>query len=119
MNPWAILGVVLAVIATAGGAYLKGGADARNACEAEAARDERVAQQATASAAAAAASAISSIGVQHVRVTQQLEREVREVPVYRECRATAAGLRDINAALTGAEPEPAGGVAVSAASAPD
>jgi hypothetical protein len=74
-------------------------------------REARAAQIATAAAADAAASAIQSIKVRHVTIRQSLEREVREVPVYTspDCRLSAAGLRDLNAALSGdAASAPAG-----------
>ena len=48
MNPWFMLGSVLALVAALGGAYLQGRADGKDQCTAELVRDARVAQIASA-----------------------------------------------------------------------
>lgn len=111
MNPYALLGIVLAVGAMTGGAYWQGRNDGENKIVAQQAREDAIAATATAAATDAAASAISKIKVQHRTITQEVQRDVIEKPVYRDpgCKHDADSLRSINAALTGAaRPEAAG-----------
>ena len=61
------------------------------------------------SAASATAGVIAKIRVQHTTIRQEVEREIRENVVYRDCQHSPVQLQRINAALTGARPEPAGG----------
>lgn len=76
----------------------------KNSCEASASREERVALKAGTAAAEKAAEAISKLKVTHETIRQDTIREVVERPVYRECRHSPDGLRNINAALTATEP---------------
>lgn len=114
MNPWWLLGAVAVV----GLAYLQGRSDGMDACTAQAAREDKVAAVATEAAASAAAQAIARIRVTHTTVQQEVQREVRDNVVYRDCSHSPAGLRHLNAALTG-RPEPAGGGDVPGADAAD
>lgn len=117
MNSTVILCAIVLAAAGAFGAYIQGRHDGRSVCQSQQARDEKVAQIAGAAAAASAAEAISQIEVKHVTIRQQLETQVREVPVFRDCHAPADVVRKLNAALTGAdEAAPAG--QLPAASAP-
>lgn len=112
-NPWLILAAVLALGASHTFAFVKGGAARENSILAEQKRqDELVAkvQQTT-------AQAIAAIEVKHVTVRQQLETEIREKPVYRDCVADDRVLELVNQAITGAEP--AGGGVVPGTSADD
>lgn len=109
MNPYVLLGGLVAFLIAVGGAYLQGRSDGADKCEAEQARDERVAQIATAAAADAAASAISKIEVKNATIRQTLEREIIEKPVYRDCRSGPDAVRVFNSAIDSPE----------AASAPD
>lgn len=110
MNPWALLGIVLAVGAMVGGAYYQGRQDGESKIVAQEAREREIAAEAVDAANNTAAQAIASIKVQHRTVTQEVQREVAERVVYRECLHSPDGLRNINAAITGrAQPEPAGG----------
>jgi hypothetical protein len=52
----------------------------------------------------AAAKAIARIEVKNVTIRQRLETEIREKPVYRDCRMDADGLRLVNEAITGTAP---------------
>lgn len=109
MNPYTLLGGVLlwvASIAAAGWWSYGAGRDSEIASQA---REDRTAAVATEAAASAAAHAISQIKVQHRTVTQEVQREVLERPVYRDCVHSPDQLQRINAALTGSRPEPAGG----------
>lgn len=118
MSLYAALIAGLLWAASIAGSYFYGvevgddGATARQAREADVRRETReLAQQ-------GAAAAISEIEVKHVTIRQRVEREIREHPVYRDCRHTPGGLRGVNAALTGDDSEPPGGGQLSAASAP-
>lgn len=104
MNPYVLLGGVLAAIVAIGSAYLQGRSDGLDKCEAAQARDERVAQIATAAAADAAASAISRIEVKHATIRQTLEREVIEKPVFRDCRSGPAAVSVFNSSIDPAQP---------------
>ena len=118
MNPAAVLCALITLIAGAGVVYVKGRADGRAVERDKHAAELSIEVRATAAAASAAADAISRIEVKHVTIRQALETQVREVPVFRDCHLPADSLRNLNAALTGAEPASAAG-SVPAASAPD
>jgi len=106
VNPWVLLAGLLAVLAAAGGAYVQGRADGRDACQAAEARDQHVATVASAAAAASAAEAIAKLEVKHVTVRQKLEREVVTKEVFRDCRSGPDALRLFNDSIppTGTEP---------------
>lgn len=116
MNPYVLLGGVLAALVAIGGAYLQGRSDGLDKCEAAAARDERVAQIASVAAADAAASAITKIKVQNTTIKQEVQHEIVETVRYRECVHPDNIVRNINAALTGS-PAPAASSVVPAADA--
>lgn len=103
MNPTVILSALLLAAATSFGAYITGRHDGRAAELATQAREDRAAAVAGAAAASAAAEAITQIEVKHVTIRQQLETQVREVPVFRDCHAPADSVRRLNAAITGAD----------------
>lgn len=105
----AAAGAALAVAAAVAGAYWQGRQDGRDSCEAAAAREERVAQVASAAAASAAAGAIARISVRQVTIRQEVEREIQTRTEYRDCRHSAEQLQRINAALTGGSPASAPG----------
>lgn len=100
-NPWVILGVVLALGASHFYAYHKGGQNAVNAVEAQAARDEKIAQVAFDNAMTATAEAISKIEVKNTTIRQVLEKEIHERPVYRtlDCSHKPDVLGMLNRAL--------------------
>jgi hypothetical protein len=121
MSLTAILAAVLVALAAAGGAYLQGRHDGRDAQLAEAVRDEAVAAIAADAAASAIAANISRVTVMHQTVRQELEREIVEKPVYRDgnCRTGADSLQRFNAALPGSASAASVAGAVSAAHASD
>lgn len=94
-NPWFGVGAIALCIAC----YAAGRHDGSRLEESAQAREERAAQVAYDNAQRAAAEAIAKLEVKHVTYKQQIEREVREVPVYRDCRNTPGGMLAINAAL--------------------
>lgn len=101
MNPTVILSALLVAAASSFGTYLLGRHDGRAAELATQAREDRASAVAGAAAASAAAEAITQIEVKHVTVRQQLETQVREVQVYRDCKATPQVVQKLNEALTG------------------
>lgn len=109
MNPWTILAAVLLVGALTGVAYRQGRADGEDKIVAQQAREAELSQKAVDAANATAAAAIAGIKVQHRTITQEVNREVIERPVYRDCLHSPDQLQRINAAITGAaKAEPAG-----------
>lgn len=95
--------LIIAFLVGCGGAYVVGRYEGKRLAEGEAAVAERVALKAAQASREAAAGAIAQIKVKHQVIHNQLEREVRNVPVYRDpnCRLSPDGLRDLNAALAG------------------
>lgn len=107
MNPRTLLAGVLLLVGLTGGAYWQGRQDGGNACIAEQARDVEVAVIAGEAAASATAAAISKIEVRNVTITQQLQREVIERQVFRDCRSGDDARRLFNSAIPGAAEQPA------------
>jgi hypothetical protein len=101
----ALAGCLTAVIA---GIYFEGKRSGKSECAEKAALVREAAQAAADSAASAAAKAIAGIKVQNRTVYSEVQRDVIEKPVYRDCEHPAGQLQRINAALTGEQPEPAG-----------
>lgn len=100
MNPWLLLGAVLTILA----AFTGGVATGKSWQEGQAAKEEVLIQKAAEAAQLAAAEEISKIEVRNVTIKQKIERETLEVPVYRDCSHTDAGLRVVNEALSGGKP---------------
>nr|MBL8412726.1 hypothetical protein [Dechloromonas sp.] len=110
---WAVLLLALA------GSYAWGRADGRALADAESLRAEQIADAALESARRGAAEEIAKLEVKHVTVQRRIERETREVPVYRDCRHPPGVLRALDDALENrpgaagdrelsAQPRPAG-----------
>lgn len=100
-----LAGALTAVIA---GIYFEGKRAGKAECGEKAALIREAAQAAEQSAASAAAKAIAGIKVQNRTVYSEVQRDVIEKPVYRDCVHPPMQLQRINAALTGEQPEPAG-----------
>lgn len=62
-------------------------------------RETVIAERAIAAAQEGAAKEIAKLEIKHVTLQQRIERETREVPVYRDCRHSADGLQQLNAVL--------------------
>ena len=101
MTPYLTLAAVAMVGVLTGGAYYQGRKDGENKIIAQQAREEQIALKAADAAASAAAQAIARIKVQHRTITQEVQREVIQVPAYRECKHDPSVLRNINAAIAG------------------
>lgn len=104
MNPWLLLGIVIAWGASMWWAREDGKAAATDHCLAEQVRDANVA----AIAGDATASAIAQLRPRITTIKQEVEREIRTNTVYADCRHSPGQLQRINEALTGAASEPAG-----------
>ena len=109
-NPWLIIGALLSIAGALGGGYYWGSVNTRNAVEAAAAREDRVAQIAYEAAQRGAAEEIAKLTVKHVTLRQTLEKEIVHVKSYADCRHTPDAFRVLNNALSGkaAGVEPAG-----------
>lgn len=104
MNPWMLLGIGAAWLASLGAAAgfaYSAGADHCNAVQA---REERTAYIATAAAASAAASAIAGIEIRHTTIRQRAATEIRSEVRYLDCRHPDSVRRLLDAALNNAEP---------------
>ncbi len=102
-NPWMLLAFVIALV----GAYFKGCNDGADLAEGQQAREDQIAATAFSAAQRGAAKAIAGIEIRNVTIKQRVETEIREKPVYADCRHSPDGLRVINTAITG-RAEPAG-----------
>ena len=89
------------------GAYAYGRHDGAALVEGEQAREERLVQEAVNKSLDSVSSALSKLEVKNVTIRRAVEREVREKPVYVDCRHDADGLRLLNTALEN-RPVPAG-----------
>lgn len=105
MNPWLLLGAVVACI----GAFFYGQRVGQQGAEAQQAREDRIGRAAYEAGQKGAAEEIAKIRPRNVTIRQEVEREIRTDIVYRDCRVPAGGVQLANEALTGHRPEPAGG----------
>lgn len=112
MNPWFILAAVLAVAGLAGGAYKLGREDGEAKVVAQEAREREIAAEAVDAANNAAAQAIAGIKLWNRTINQEVQREVSERVVYRDCVHSPDQLQRINAAITGASPPSTAGSGV-------
>lgn len=105
---WASVALAGGLAIAGGGLYLEGKKSGRNEQIAKQATIDQVAEAFEQKTAAVVAKAISGIKVQNRTVYQEVQREVLERPVYRDCVHSPDQLQRINAALTGEPTEPAG-----------
>lgn len=101
MNPLPII-VALLWAASAAVAAWWGMGVGRDHCEAQAAREERLVANAAEASASAAAEAISRITVRHQTIRSEVQRDVIERPVFRDCRSGADAVRLFNDTIPGA-----------------
>lgn len=95
LNPWVILAAVVAL----GGSYAWGRHDGGKMAAADQAERAALVAEVEARAQKGAAEEIAKLTVQQVTIKQRVERTVREVPVYRDCRHDGRVMLDLNAAL--------------------
>lgn len=108
MNPWLIVGLLIAYGASVAGVGLAAfdlGQDRQKASQAE---KQALVAEAVDAAMATTASAIAGIEIKHQTIRQEIQREIRTNTVYADCRHSAGGLRSVNDALAGPGPGPAG-----------
>lgn len=107
MNPYFILAALLAAGVLTGGAYYQGRQDGADGELATQKREEDVARIASDASAKAAAAAIARVKVANTTIMNEVQHEISERVVYRECLHSPDQLRRLNAALAG-RPESAG-----------
>lgn len=100
-SPSLILGAILALILSCGGAFIGGYRHGYNVSEGNAAKIDLAIKQTQEAAALGTAAEIAKIKVTNTTIRQTLEKEIYEKPVYLDCRHSAFGLQSVNAALTG------------------
>lgn len=98
----ALIALVAILLSGAGGFY-GGWKTSTDYHAAKQAQTVQLIQEAAQASRIAAAEIISGIKIQNVRVTQKLETEIREKPVYRDCVADDSVLALTNEAITGQE----------------
>lgn len=97
------------VLLALGGCYVWGRHDGAALEAAARLREEAVVNKTIEAAQVGAAKEIAKLEIKHVTLQQRIERETREIPVYRDCRHSAVGLLQLNAALeNGAVPADGG-----------
>lgn len=94
---------LVAVIASGLGSGYAGWTFSRDYYAAKATENKELIERAAQASREAAATAISGIEVKNVRITQKLETEIREKPVYRDCVADDSVFALTNEAITGQE----------------
>lgn len=104
LNPWLLLGIVIAVAAAFGGGLRTG----RSLEEARQARLEAAIRRASDAAQQRAAEEIAKLRVVHTTVRHQAEKVIRENVVYRECTTDPELRRLLDAARSNSAPESAG-----------
>lgn len=107
----------IAGLALSVGAYLYGRHDGKQIEEARQLAEQAIVEKARDAMLRAAAEAIAGIDVVNKTIRQEVQREIVEKPVYRDCRADPGIVRAINAAKTG-RPEPPGDSELSGTSSP-
>lgn len=113
INPYLIIGLMIAALAIGAGGYAKGRSDGAAKCEMRIAALTKASQKAKDAEAAKAHTAAADLEKENADANE--ENRVREVvvtkivdrPVYRNTCFDADGLREANAALTGASADPA------------
>lgn len=95
MNPYLIIGALVAVLAAGAGGF-KLGADHELAAQA---REDKHVAAAIEAANTASAVAIAGIKVENTTIHQELQREIRTNTIYADCKHSPGGLRSLNDAL--------------------
>jgi alpha-D-ribose 1-methylphosphonate 5-triphosphate synthase subunit PhnG len=98
MIPWALVSIAVVSIASGAFGYIKG----RESAEAEQMKTELLIKQAAEAAQQASAEVVAQIKVKNTVIKREIQREVKSVPVYTDCRNTDVGMQHINKALSGA-----------------
>lgn len=104
LNPYIALAVILALAASHGAVAFRAYQAGQDNVTAEQAKIEKIIEETRDVAINGAAEAIAKIEVRNVTIRQKAETITREVPVYRDCRHDADGLRLVNDALSSGRP---------------
>lgn len=94
---------LVAILASGLGSGYAGWTFSRDYYAAKAIENKELIERAAQASREAAAEVISGIEVKNVRITQKLETEIREKPVYRDCVADDSVFNLTNEAITGQE----------------
>lgn len=105
LNPWVLVAVLLGI----GGAYALGREHGKESEEARKAREAELIQKGYDKAILAASDAIGKIQVKNTTIRQRAEVQVREVPIYKDCRNPDDMFGLLNDSLTNAEPDKSSG----------
>ena len=105
MNPYLIIGALIVAV----GSFFYGMAVGEDVTIAKQKTTQELVDAVYDKAQKGAADSIAAMEVKNVTITQPIRTEVRTNTVYAECRHSANGLRDLNAAITG-RTEPPGGL---------
>lgn len=108
INPYVLLGLLVAWVASVGGAFFYGDGVGHDRAVATEKKADDYARAATDAATRAAAEAIAKIKPRNTTIQQETRREIETNTVYGDCRVTPGGVHLANQALTG-RAEPAGG----------
>lgn len=100
LNPYVLAGALIAI----GASFFFGMKVGDDRAVARQEKQEELIRAVSEASQTAAAGEIAKIEVKNVTIRQQLETEVREKPVYRDCTADQRVLGLINQAITGTEP---------------
>lgn len=95
INPW----VILTVLGALGGGFFWGYGLGQDVEIANQSRITSAVAAAGAEAASEAASAISKLKVKHTTVTNKLEKEIHEKPVFVDCRSGSAAVELFNSTI--------------------
>lgn len=108
MNPWVMLGMLVAALALFGGGYKTGSHNADNACVAGQAKGVKAAQTAANTEtdrreviAAKRETSHEEIRVIYKTINRKADENVKQNPAYNTCGLDADGLREWNAANSG------------------
>lgn len=101
MIGWIALAGVLLSLVTGLGGYLRGYGAGEDHVLAQQKKQEEVIKDVVDASNQATAAAIAQIKVRHVTVKQELQREVVEKQVFRECRSGPESVRLFNSAISG------------------
>ena len=107
MSPLLLIGGLLMWVSSVGFGVWYGMDLGQDKEYAKRAREDAIIQKVSDAAQTAAATAIAANKPVNQTIVQRATREVQTNTVYRDCRNTVNGLRDINQALTGTD-QPAG-----------
>ncbi len=97
VNPWVILGVLLAILGAGGLGYYKGNEHAKTAALADQAKQQTLEEKIERSIAAG----LAQIKVQNTTIKQTIQGKTVEKPVYSDCRNDPAVVGLLNDILTG------------------